>query len=72
MQKEEDDFLLQKQLQEKKDKEIELKKAINYKNKETIMLNIEAKKDAKQKQKQNDAKQFKELKKVNFLFDMLL
>jgi len=71
MEKENDDFLLQKQLQEKKDKEIELKKAINYKNKETIMLNIEAKKDAKQKQKQNDAKQFKELKKVNFLFDML-
>jgi len=64
MQKEEDNFLTMQQIKLKNEKEIELKKEINYRKREIVKNNIEAKKEAKIKQNQFDAQIMKEQKKV--------
>jgi len=64
MQKEEDNFLTMQQIKLKNEKEIELKKEINYRKREIVKNNIEAKKEAKIKQNQFDNQKMKEQKKV--------
>lgn len=64
MQKQEDQFSLKQQLKEKKDKEIELQKEINYRLKVQLENSIKCKKDEKDKLIKFEANVLKEQRKV--------